>query len=340
MPKQHQSETRSLQAMIHAASAEKAAGVQTSSTAVSKLFLRPAPGSHHGGPQSSVNESPISPMATVVLLDPKKVVHSKYANREEASLSNDEFQLLKAEIASAGTNIQPIMVRRNGLNNFEVVFGHRRHRACLELGIPVAAIIEDAMTDQQLFILMARENRARADLTPYEQGKMYAKALSEGLFKNQNEMAVAMGVDKSALGKALTLAGLSDDVVAAFNDGRGLQYRMAKGLKETAAKNPRLSEEAKSLAKSLKGKNLSPAQIYENLTGTSLPKGGTVPPSEPLPARTQSDESTIGEFTIHSTAEGTVVRFKERLGDSEQKRLSDFISDELMKARKNHEQQQ
>ena len=44
-------------------------------------------------------------------LDPSTVKASKWANRHEASFLTAEFQELKAEIAAAGGNVQPIKVR-------------------------------------------------------------------------------------------------------------------------------------------------------------------------------------------------------------------------------------
>ena len=115
-------------------------------------------------------------------LDPQSVRASGWANRHEDSYRDPGFLALKADIAAAGGNVQPIKVRPRpagvpgvGLSNppagqpaaaeagaamYEIVFGHRRHRACLELGLPVSAMVED-LAEQQMFVQMERENRAR-----------------------------------------------------------------------------------------------------------------------------------------------------------------------------------
>ena len=68
-------------------------------------------------------------------LDPSSVKPSKWANRHEATFLTAEFQQLKAEIAAAGGNVQPIKVRPVQVLNgstlptdaiYEVIFGHRR----------------------------------------------------------------------------------------------------------------------------------------------------------------------------------------------------------------------
>mgnify|MGYP000187395218 CR=1 FL=1 len=88
---------------------------------------------------------------------------SRWANRHEASFSDEAFAELKAEIAAAGVNVQPVSVRPvlNGSTAggpaYELVFGHRRHRACLELGLPLQAMVTE-MGDRELFEAMEREN--------------------------------------------------------------------------------------------------------------------------------------------------------------------------------------
>ena len=69
-------------------------------------------------------------------LDPKTIRRSALANRDESEFTTAEFLRLKAEIESAGCNVQPIRVRpiadaAADARRFEIVFGHRRHRACL-----------------------------------------------------------------------------------------------------------------------------------------------------------------------------------------------------------------
>jgi len=96
-------------------------------------------------------------------LDPKKIVASKFANRVSTSFNDAEFELLKEEIKSAGGNVQPIKVRPLKDAEYEIVYGHRRHRACLDVGVDVLAIIHDGLTDKELFEEMSRENEQRKD---------------------------------------------------------------------------------------------------------------------------------------------------------------------------------
>ncbi len=154
----------------------------------------------------------------VKLLDPKVIRPSKWANRHISSYSTPMFEVLKSEIAASGGNVQPIRVRpspdRPG--EFEIIFGHRRHQACLQLGILVSALIGPA-NDKQLFAAMDRENRTREDLAPFEQGETYRLALDEGLYPSLRQLASDLGVDKGNASKAIAIARLPSEVLSAFD---------------------------------------------------------------------------------------------------------------------------
>lgn len=189
----------------------------------------------------------------VEFLDPGRVKPSRFANRHELSFAGVEFERLKAEIAAAGRNVQPIKVRRIGApgdaqGEFEIVFGHRRHRACLEIGIPVAAIVEE-LSDAELFVEMERENRERQDLSPWEQGVMYRRALDEKLFPSLRKLAASIGVQVGNVSTAIQLASLPDEVVAAFPSPLVLQFRWAGQLKAVLDSRPAdVLREARALA--------------------------------------------------------------------------------------------
>jgi len=190
-------------------------------------------------------------------LDPKLVFRSRWANRSEAEFQTKEFANLKAEIASAGGNVQPILVRvmaRPSLGmsevlsqgdgpaitpveNYEIAYGHRRHQACMELGLPVAAQITRDLSDSDLFTAMDRENRERKNLSVWEQGCMYRDALDAGLFSSVRRLAEAIGVDQGDATRYVQLARLPAEVPAAFMSVLDIQKRWAKPLSDAVEKD-------------------------------------------------------------------------------------------------------
>jgi ParB family transcriptional regulator, chromosome partitioning protein len=141
--------------------------------------------------QANLKLNELKGATLVQALDPRSVRRSDWANRVEAEFSTAEFQQLKDEISSAGGNVQPIKVRAipgtagvfdGQTPNHEIVFGHRRHQACLELGIAVNAVVVAGMDDRALFEAMDRENRGRKNLSAWEQGRMYDEGIKKGLY--------------------------------------------------------------------------------------------------------------------------------------------------------------
>jgi ParB family chromosome partitioning protein len=207
-------------------------------------------------------------------IDPREIRRSAYANRHESSFQNQSFKDLKRDIQDAGGNVQPVKVRAlaNEIDGakFELVYGHRRHEACLELGLPVLAFV-DNLTDQALFEEMERENRERADLSAWEQGTMYAKALDTGLYASARQLAAAIGVDPTNLTKALALARMPSEVVEAFLSPLDLQFRWATDLKAALEADPAaLKARARKLGQ--ERTNMSAKAIFASLVS---PEGGT-----------------------------------------------------------------
>ena len=181
----------------------------------------------------------------VMKIHPSEIKASAWVNRHQDSFKGPEFAAFKAEIESAAGNIQPIKVRplksvdTSGGAKYEIVFGHRRHRACLELGIDVNVIVDD-IDEKTMFVEMDRENRERTDLRPFEQGLMYARALESGLFSSLRKLSEEIGADPTNISKAVSLARLPESILDSFESRLDIQYRWASDLKAALEKEPDL----------------------------------------------------------------------------------------------------
>jgi ParB family chromosome partitioning protein len=183
----------------------------------------------------------------VLRLDPKRIRSSEFANRLDAALSEDdaEFRLLKEDIRTQG-QLDPIRVRPAPADcgfEYEIIYGHRRHAACLALdkeapgGWRVLALLDAASVDRKrLALQMHAENDVREDLSAYEYGRMYRSWLNAKLFDTQVALANAVGRDDSPVSMYLQIAELPPEVLAAFSDPREISLRWApqlmKALKE------------------------------------------------------------------------------------------------------------
>lgn len=211
-------------------------------------------------------------------LDPKLIRPSRWANRHLSSFASPEFWALRAEIESAGGNVQPVKVRplhepdSNGAR-YELVFGHRRHRACLELGLPVLAVVAE-LDDRALFAEMDRENRARANLSAYEQGAMYRRALDEGLFPSLRKLAEAIGASAGTISKAISITELPDAVVRAFPSPGTISFAWAADLRAALERNA----EAVLAAAEAMPPGAGPREVLARLLDAAVSSGNTPSP--------------------------------------------------------------
>ncbi|QIE30493.1 ParB/RepB/Spo0J family partition protein [Caballeronia sp. SBC2] len=195
-------------------------------------------------------------------LSPSVVKPSKFANRIEQSFDGADFEAFKEEIASAGGNVQPIKVRPTGDGFYEIVFGHRRNRACQELGLEVLALIQENMSDKQLFEEMSRENEQRKDLSAYELALHYKRAIDLKLYKNWSEIAAVLGKTKQLVSRYSALAELPKAVVDAFPSPNDIQPKWAEKLRRVVEVDASAVMQA---VNGVKGRGLSARSVFEVL---------------------------------------------------------------------------
>ncbi|MBT2304039.1 ParB/RepB/Spo0J family partition protein [Variovorax paradoxus] len=258
-------------------------------------------------------------------IDPKLIKASSWANRDMSHFKTQAFTSLKEEIASAGGNVQPIKVRpiegaAAGSPSFEIVFGHRRHQACLELGLPVLALVQPDMRDAELFVEMERENREREDLSAWEQGVMYMRALEQGLFPSAKQLAAAIDRDMGNISKAMALAKLPSEVVRAFGSPLNLQFRWATPLKDAHQRDPEgLLAASRELAARVPPP--SPAEVFLELTT----HGGI---QRQAPGSTtewkDDDGKRIASLVVDRKGRAT-LSFDQPMGEAQRRKLTKMI---------------
>ena len=176
----------------------------------------------------------------VLELDPKRVRFGELANRDERGLTikDEAFRDLKNDLAENGQEF-PIKVRPiegDPAHDYEVVAGHRRLRAALEIdreraGFPVLAILDaNAAELKSIALKMYRENKIRADLSPYEYGQTFRKWIQAGIFKTQAEVAAAAKLSQPTVSFYLGVAELPKEIHAAFGDPRLISMRWMQDL--------------------------------------------------------------------------------------------------------------
>lgn len=178
----------------------------------------------------------------VISIDPELVHPPRVSSRHPSAFFGPDFEQLLHSVVLAGRNVQPILVRRSmgQPGHFEILFGERRHQACLKAGIKVFAIVDEATDDESAFLKTMHENLGRRQLTALELGRQVRYGLASGIFASQEDAAEKLSRNKSLISRAVDVASLPDDVIAAFLIPDQLQYRYAKLLADAVEAAPKL----------------------------------------------------------------------------------------------------
>lgn len=142
-------------------------------------------------------------------------------NQDQPRLQMNESKLEElARSIKANGIIQPILVRRDG-GTFRIIAGERRWRAAQRAGLlKVPVVVRDVPADshKQLLELALIENIQREDLNPVEEAVAYQR-LAEEFQLTQEQIASAVGKDRSSIANYLRLLKLPDEVRAELASG-------------------------------------------------------------------------------------------------------------------------
>ena len=135
-------------------------------------------------------------------VDPAFIDPSPFPDR----LPDDDaaaFAALKQTMAEDGQKV-PVELRRHPEKpgRFQIVYGHRRWRAALELGIKLKAFVAD-LSDREMVIAQGIENATRQDLTWIEKA-LFVHQMDEAGIKAR-DIRAALVVDDSEINRFRTV---------------------------------------------------------------------------------------------------------------------------------------
>jgi len=151
-------------------------------------------------------------------VDITRLSPNKYQPREHPA--DAALEELASSIRQSGI-IQPIIVRRDGAN-YQIVAGERRWRAARLAGlamVPVSVRDIPEGDDEKALELALVENLQRQDLNPIEEAKGYRR-FAEVFKRTQEQIAAAVGKDRSTIANSLRLLKLPADIQDEVSAGR------------------------------------------------------------------------------------------------------------------------
>jgi ParB family chromosome partitioning protein len=133
-------------------------------------------------------------------------------NKEQPRTRFDDEKLgeLTQSIKENGI-IQPIILRRNKNNRFEIVAGERRWRAAQKAGFKKMPAVIREVSDEKLLELALIENIQRHELNSMEEARAYQK-LIKTLGLTQEMVANRVGKDRVLIANYLRMLRLPEDI--------------------------------------------------------------------------------------------------------------------------------
>lgn len=123
--------------------------------------------------------------------------------------------------------IQPIAVIKVGDNEYILKAGQRRWMAHKALGLKtIKAIVQEETilpkkeNEKALFEIAIMENTHRDDLNPLELALSLRNAMDKNLYKNLEELSLALGKSKSYVSKVLKVLSLEDQIIKDLEENK------------------------------------------------------------------------------------------------------------------------
>lgn len=155
--------------------------------------------------------------------------------------------------------------------DIELIYGARRLFIARHLNVLLRVELRD-MTDRTAVIAMDIENRQRRDVSPYERGMSFARALRAGCFESQDELARSLNISQSQISRLLALSRLPTAIVSAFPSTMEIRESWGPslvGLLEDPRKRTTTIARARVLSSRLP--RPSAIDVYQQLIAASVP---------------------------------------------------------------------
>ena len=144
-----------------------------------------------------------------VVLVPSSIIRSN-PDQPRKSFRKQEIDALCVSVRQIGI-IQPILVRYTDNNDYELISGERRLRACKMAGLSSIPSIIIEINDERSALLAVIENLQRENLHFFEEA-VAIERLIKGFGLSQEEVARRLGKSQSTLSNKLRILRLPDEI--------------------------------------------------------------------------------------------------------------------------------
>ena len=150
-----------------------------------------------------------------------KIDISKISPNKQQPRKNFEDQEIK-ELSNSIKNqglIQPIVVREIENNEYEIIAGERRWRACQLAGLHSVECVVMSVSEESVYELALVENIQRQNLNVVEEAKAYKNLIRINNLKNE-DLAKKLGKSSSHISNLIRILELDDEIHQMIIDGK------------------------------------------------------------------------------------------------------------------------
>jgi len=165
--------------------------------------------------QSAQDKNADKVVGNIVELDLDSIEMNPFQPR--TSFNEETLRELASSIKELGV-IQPITVRKLGINNYQLVSGERRFRASKSIGLKSIPAYIRLANDQESLEMALVENIQRQDLDPIEIALSYQRLIDE-IQLTQEQMSERVGKKRSTIANYLRLLKLDPIIQTGMRDG-------------------------------------------------------------------------------------------------------------------------
>lgn len=142
---------------------------------------------------------------------------ARNASQPRYTFDDAALEELAVSIKDKGV-LQPILVREQGPESFQIVAGERRWRAAQKAGVHEVPVIVLELSDAEVLEVAIVENIQRQDLSAVEEATAYQKLIDE-FGHTQEVVAKLVGKSRSHITNLLRLLNLPHNVRSMVDDG-------------------------------------------------------------------------------------------------------------------------
>lgn len=163
------------------------------------------------------DEAPISTSGKSQLLEVDINKIAPNPSQPRTIFNEENIEELAESIKHHGI-AQPVLIRKKG-DQYELVAGERRYRACKLLGKDTIPAIIKEISDEDSLQIALIENLQREDISPVEEAKAFLMLLKRFNY-TQEELASKIGKSRPAISNAIRLLDLPDEILGELASGK------------------------------------------------------------------------------------------------------------------------